>query len=92
MTDTKTAILEARLDAQRRLLARLVAALDPAARQPVLDWLEQRDTLHDGQEDPGAVPTEGTGPALAISQEFRLIARLVGDRLHEVGQAEAGQA
>ena len=88
MTDTALATLEARLVAQRRLLARLVAALEPAARQPVIDWLEQRETLRDGQEDPGAVPTDDMGAALAVSEEFRLIARLVGDRLHEVDQGQ----
>ncbi|TJZ91923.1 hypothetical protein FA743_08870 [Paracoccus gahaiensis] len=88
MTDTPLSILEARLEAQRRLLARLVAALEPGARQPVMDWLDQHDTLRDGQEDPGAVPTDDMGAALAVSEEFRLIARLVGDRLHEVEQGE----
>ncbi|QDA36585.1 hypothetical protein E4L95_16320 [Paracoccus liaowanqingii] len=87
MTDTPISVLEARLEAQRRLLARIVAALAPEARQPVIDWLDQHDTLRDGQEDPGAVPTEDTGAALAVSEEFRMIARLVGDRLHEVDQA-----
>ena len=80
------AILDARLTAQRRLLARLVAALTPEARQPVMDWLGQRETLRDGQEDPGAVPTEAVGPALATADEFRMILRLTRDRLHETGQ------
>ncbi|WP_410217401.1 hypothetical protein [Paracoccus sp. (in: a-proteobacteria)] len=83
MTDQAIATLEARLDAQRRLLARLVAAMDEGARQPVMDWLAQRETMRDGQEDPGAVPTDGLGQGLAVSEEFRMILRLVGDRLHE---------
>ncbi|MBM3604769.1 MAG: hypothetical protein FJX25_08435 [Alphaproteobacteria bacterium] len=86
MTDQAIATLEARLDAQRRLLARLVAAMEDSARQPVMDWLAQRETMRDGQEDPGAVPTEGLGQGLAVSDEFRMILRLVGDRLHETGQ------
>lgn len=83
MTDPHLTTLEARLTAQRRLLARIVAALDTPARQPVLDWLGQRETLRDGQEDPGAVPAEGMDQALAASDEFRLILRLTQDRLHE---------
>ncbi len=86
MTDTTLATLEARLVAQRRLLARLVAALDPQARQPVLDWLDERDTLRDGQEDPGAVPADGVGQGLAVADEFRMILRLTQDRLHELDQ------
>ncbi len=86
MTDTALATLEARLVAQRRLLARLVAALEPQARQPVLDWVDQRETLRDGQEDPGAVPAEGVGQALTVTDEFRMILRLAQDRLLEMDQ------
>jgi hypothetical protein len=85
-THSQIDLLEARLDAQRRLLARLVAALAPEARQPVMDWMSQRETMRDGQEDPGAVPTEEVGPGMAVAEEFRIIMRLVGDRLHEEGQ------
>lgn len=83
MTEPTLAALQARLDAQRRLLARIVAALDPHARQPLIDWLEQRDVMHDGQEDPGAVPTDGLAQGMALSEEYRLILRLVGDDLHQ---------
>ncbi|MGZ3218097.1 hypothetical protein [Paracoccus sp. T5] len=83
MTDQAIATIEARLDAQRRLLARLVAALNPEARQPVMDWLGQRETMRDGQEDPGAVPTDNLGQGLAAAEEYQMILRLVGDRLHE---------
>ncbi|MEE2861525.1 MAG: hypothetical protein ACU0DH_11140 [Paracoccus sp. (in: a-proteobacteria)] len=76
--------LEARLDAQRRLLARLVAALEPSSREPLIDWLSQRETMRDGQEDPGAVPVEENGPGIAMAEEFLMIRRLVGDRLHEM--------
>lgn len=82
-TDPALAALEARLVAQRRLLGRLVAALRPDTRDQVMDWLGQRESLRDGQEDPGAVPTEDVGPALAIADEFRMILRLAQDRLHE---------
>ena len=61
-------------------------ALEPQARQPVLDWLDQRETLRDGQEDPGAVPAEGVGQALTVTDEFRMILRLAQDRLHEMDQ------
>ncbi|WP_265500911.1 hypothetical protein [Paracoccus beibuensis] len=77
--------LEARVDAHRRLLAKLVAALDPAARTPLIDWLSQRETMRDGQEDPGAVPVEENGPGIAMAEEFLMIRRLVADRLHEMG-------
>jgi hypothetical protein len=83
MTDQAIATIEARLDAQRRLLAQIVAALSPDARQPLMDWLGQRETMRDGQEDPGAVPTDNLGQGLAAADEYRMILRLVGDRLHE---------
>lgn len=76
--------LEARLDAQRRVLARLVAALEPDVREPLMDWLSQRETMRDGQEDPGAVPVEENGPGIAMAEEFLIIRRLAGDRLHEL--------
>jgi len=68
--------LEGRLLAQRRVLARLLAAsAEPEWRQ-VGEWLAERDVLHDGQEDPGAVPAEGMALELAMSAEFRALAEL----------------
>lgn len=55
--------IEGRLIAQRKLLARLVAALNDAG---VDAFLADRDHLELGAEDPGAEPD----PALAITGAF----------------------
>lgn len=70
------ASLEARLLAHRRLLAHLVACLPQADRRALTDWVDARAVMHDGQEDPGAVPAEGAAEALAMADEYRLIAEL----------------
>lgn len=66
--------LEGRLLAHRRLLARLIALLPEEGRQTLLDWMDAREVMFDGQEDPGAVPTEGLAQSMGMADEFRLIA------------------
>jgi hypothetical protein len=68
--------LEGRLAAHRKLLGAMVAALgqnDTAIRQ----FLAEREVLHDGQEDPGAVPGAALDFELAMADEFRQIAEAV---------------
>ena len=70
-------ILEARLIAQRKLLARIVAAL----QDPGIDgYLAERNHLDLGAEDPGAVPDEALAFAGAVADELREIETLA-DRL-----------
>lgn len=64
---------EARLIAQRKLLARIVAVL----QDPTVDnFLVDRNHLELGAEDPGAVPDESLAFAGAIADELREIEKL----------------
>lgn len=73
--------LESRLLAHRQLLALLIAALEAHGEAgAILDFLEERQTLQDGQEDPGAVPAKALTFSLAMSDEFREVERPVRER------------
>ncbi|AJE49041.1 hypothetical protein [Celeribacter indicus] len=72
--------LEGRIIAHRRLLVRLMGAMDPGAREEHLRWIADREILHDGQEDPGAVPTGTEALSLSIAEEFKEIAELARAR------------
>ena len=72
----KIAALEGRVLAHRRLLSRLIALLGGDDRRMLLDWLEGREVMFDGQEDPGAVPTEGLALSMGMADEFRFIAEM----------------
>jgi hypothetical protein len=67
--------LEGRLLAHRQLLVELMRHLPDQRRQELLDWIDERTLLHDGQEDPGAVPGEGIGLELARADEFQMLKR-----------------
>ncbi len=75
--ESKTS-LEGQLLAHRRLLARIVIAFcgrdDGAALR---DFLEERQVLRDGQEDPGAVPVEALSVEFAVAEEFRALSDAV---------------
>jgi hypothetical protein len=62
---------DARLIAYGKLIDALPGLLTPEGRQALCDWLSERQVLHDGQEDPGAVIVEGLETELAIAQVFR---------------------
>ncbi|MDS9468886.1 hypothetical protein RGQ15_15070 [Paracoccus sp. MBLB3053] len=70
--------LQIRTDAERmacdKLIAALPAIVDRDALQQILDWLEARQILQDGQEDPGAVETDGLALELAVANAFRRMA------------------
>ena len=67
--------LEGRVLAHRRMLQLIVNALGGTpAGERIEALLAERSTLQDGQEDPGAVETDGMGVELAVADEFRLIA------------------
>jgi len=74
---------EARRIACEKLLEALPRLLDEQGLRQVLDWLEARQTLLDGQEDPGAVETEGLALELAVANHFRRLA----EALRNAGQA-----
>lgn len=83
MSDTSPDALEGRLLAHRRILSRLIAALPEEDRTPLLDWMSAREVMRDGQEDPGAVPAEGSALELAMADEFSRVAILAGDSLSD---------
>lgn len=71
------AALEGRLLAHRRLLSRLIALLADGDRRALRDWMDGREVMFDGQEDPGAVPAEGLALSMGMADEFRFIAEMV---------------
>lgn len=73
--------LEARLLAHRAVLAELIRRAAPDLRAGLLDWLEDRSIPRDGQEDPGAVPSEAQVSALATADEYRRLHERVSERL-----------
>ncbi|WP_294923417.1 hypothetical protein [uncultured Paracoccus sp.] len=83
--DGHAQVCEGRLLAQRRVLARLLALLSESDWQGMAGWLAERQVLHDGQEDPGAVPAEGMAQELAMSAEFRELAELAARYRHGDG-------
>lgn len=69
-----TATLEGRLMAQRKLLARLIAALQTGrGADDVVAFLEEHVQFQAHEEDPGAVPSEELSIEFAIYDEMRLI-------------------
>lgn len=67
--------LEGRVLAHRRILQLIVGALaGTPAGERLQALLAARETLQDGQEDPGAVATAGMALELAVADEFRRIA------------------
>jgi len=83
MTDDTSNTSEGRILAHRRILARLVATLPQDDRSDIMQWIEQREVMRDGQEDPGAVPTDGNALELVIADEFSRIAIIAKDRISE---------
>ncbi|EYD70708.1 hypothetical protein [Limimaricola hongkongensis] len=65
--------LEGRLLAQRKVLARLVAALDGPAGDELRDYVRDRSHMIADEEDPGAVPGEGLSIEGALADEMHHI-------------------
>ena len=61
------------LIACRKLFAALPDLLDAGSMARLRDWLDQRQVFLDGQEDPGAVPTDGLDEELAVANTFRAL-------------------
>lgn len=86
MTQNTPTALEGRILAHRRILARLISALPDDDRESMMQWMEQREVMRDGQEDPGAVQSEGNALELAMADEFNRVSIVVADRLAEKGR------
>lgn len=71
--EAKLAALEGRLMAHRALVARLIGLLAPEQQQIMRDWIDAREVMSDGQEDPGAVLDGASAIQLALADEMRLI-------------------
>ena len=79
--------LEGRVLAHRRILQLMVSALaGTPAGERIEALLAARETLQDGQEDPGAVESAGMALELAVADEFRLIAEGIPGRSAESGR------
>jgi hypothetical protein len=67
--------VEGRLSAHRYILSHLLAKLatDPGKRKVLLDWLDERASVHDNEEDPGSVIMAGYAEQQARADEFRMI-------------------
>lgn len=76
---------EARLLAHRALLAEIIRLSAPDLRAALLGWLEDRCIPRDGQEDPGAVPSEVLVSALATADEYRRLRDRITERLSAIG-------
>ncbi|RYZ14697.1 MAG: hypothetical protein EON61_02800 [Alphaproteobacteria bacterium] len=86
MTEPTFRALDARLDAQRRVLRWILARMvvTPAQFADLMDNLDQTVIPQDHQEDPGAVPTEAFGEIAAFAAEMRAILDPV-KRQHRTG-------
>jgi hypothetical protein len=72
--------IEGRLLAHRRILQLIAGALaGTPAGERIRAQLGARSTMQDGQEDPGAVETDGMAVELAVAAEFRRILEGIPD-------------
>ena len=71
--------MEGRLSAHRYILSYLLKKLatDPGDRKVLLDWLDERASVNDGEEDPGAVIVQGYAEQQARADEFKMISEAV---------------
>ena len=62
--------IEGRILAHRRILGLILAEVVQSGAAPaLLDALDDAQVMHDGQEDPGAVPDPALGMGLAMADE-----------------------
>ncbi len=71
---------DAQAIAHAKLIDALPDLLTPDARRALCDWLAERQVLHDGQEDPGAVIVDGLETELAVAETFRRISERLNCR------------
>lgn len=65
--------LEGRMIAHRRTIETLLDLSPDSVRAAMLAWLEEREVMLDGQEDPGVVAGPEAALELALSDEMRLL-------------------
>ena len=65
--------LEGRVIAHRRMFQKLLDLSSESVRAQILRWLEDREVMLDGQEDPGVVSGPEAALELALSDEMRLL-------------------
>ena len=77
--------VEGRLSAHRYILSHLLAkhSSGPEERKVLIDWLDERATVNDGEEDPGAVIVQGYAEQQARADEFRILAEDVRNLLEK---------
>ncbi len=86
MTQTEPDRTEARLVAQSKVLALILAELDAAGLADRLwDRLERRESFQDGEEDPGVLPGEAFGFEATVAGEIRRIVEDARIRTRERG-------
>ncbi len=75
--------VEGRLSAHRYILSYLLTKLvtDPGDRKVLLDWLDERASVNDGEEDPGSVIVQGYAEQQARADEFKMISEDVRRRV-----------
>lgn len=73
MSDGRLTVLEARLNAHRRILIALAARLGGAEIAAIEAQLREFFPPQDGQEDPGAVAVEAYAALCAYSEEMDFI-------------------
>ncbi len=81
--DDQYSRLEGMMIAHRKIIADMIARMEPGTITELMAKLETRETFQDGQEDPGAVPTDGLGTGLAISEETARVISLARARSQE---------
>ena len=73
MSELSNFELEGRLNAQRELIAMLMARLTDGPEDPLWAIVEQSLEVQNHQEDPGAVPDAAFTAEAEMAREFRLI-------------------
>ena len=74
--------IEGRILAHRRILGLILAEMVQSGAAPdLLDALDDAQVMHDGQEDPGAVPHPALGVGLAMADETREIVAAMRRRM-----------
>lgn len=83
----KTAVeeIEGRLNAQRELLVSLLALLMRDMGPAQIEQLEQDILPQNGEEDPGAVPSQAFAIATATADEMRTILKSARMRAQAAG-------
>ncbi|ASJ70645.1 hypothetical protein [Granulosicoccus antarcticus] len=81
--------VEGRLSAHRYILSHLLARLstDPGEQKALLGWLNERASVNDGEEDPGAVIVQGYAEQQARADEFNIIS----EELRKLVELDSGR-